>query len=236
MHVSRWLCLSCGWSMLLTFVSANAAEVDSKALADALKTAETNVFPAEKRAELSRMLGDEIHARRRAANERSSAGWREIKDRESWEKFRDQAMKFRESLPQPPEKLNVRVTRRLEGDGHRIECLVFESRPGLWVTANLYTPTEPAASMPGILICHSHHNPKTEGELQDMGVNWARLGCLVLMMDQLGHGERRQHPFASEKDYPKPFRAGRQDYWFRYNTGMQLALVGESLGEWMAWD
>jgi len=236
MHVSRWL-LVCGWSMLIFAVSLDAAEVDTKGLAEALKGAETNVFPAEKRPELARMLGNEINARRRAANERSSAAWRGIKDRASWEKFRDQAMQsLKDGLAQPPEKLNVRVTKRLEGEGHRIECLVFESRPGLWVTANLYTPTEPAASMPGILICHSHHNPKTEGELQDMGVNWARLGCLVLVMDQLGHGERRQHPFASEKDYPKPFRAGRQDYWFRYNAGMQLALVGESLGEWMAWD
>ena len=32
------------------------------------------------------------------------------------------------------------VTRTLEGDGYRIENLVFESRPGLVVTANLYRP------------------------------------------------------------------------------------------------
>jgi cephalosporin-C deacetylase-like acetyl esterase len=90
--------------------------------------------------------------------------------------------------------------------------------------------------MPGILICHSHHNPKTEGELQDMGVLWARLGCAVLVMDQLGHGERRQHPFPAARSYPRPFRTGRQDYYFRYNVGLQLHLVGESLAGWMAWD
>jgi hypothetical protein len=59
--------------------------------------------------------------------------------------------------------------------------------------------------MPGIVLCHSHHNPKTQGELQDMGMTWARLGCMVLVMDQLGHGERRQHPFRSAKDYPGEF-------------------------------
>ena len=90
--------------------------------------------------------------------------------------------------------------------------------------------------MPGILISHSHHNPKTQGELQDMGMTWARQGCLVLVMDHLGHGERRQHPFRTEADYPRPFRAGRQDYYFRYNTGVQLQLVGESLMGWMVWD
>jgi dienelactone hydrolase len=55
-------------------------------------------------------------------------------------------------------------------------------------------------------------------------------------MDQLGHGERRQHPFVDASSFPAPFRAGRQDYWFRYNTNAQLALLGESLIGWMAWD
>ena len=57
--------------------------------------------------------------------------------------------------------------------------------------------------MPVILIVHSHHTPKEQGELQDMGVTWAKLGCIVLVIDQLGHGERRQHPFATAKDYPE---------------------------------
>jgi len=90
--------------------------------------------------------------------------------------------------------------------------------------------------MPVIVIVHSHHAPKEQGELQDMGVTWAKLGCLVLVIDQLGHGERRQHPFATAKDYPKEFRVGRQDYYFRYNLNLQLSLVGDSLMGWMAWD
>ena len=35
--------------------------------------------------------------------------------------------------------------------------------------------------MPGLLIVHSHHRDKTHGELQDMGMTWARAGCLVLV-------------------------------------------------------
>src|SRR5205823_3115670 len=90
--------------------------------------------------------------------------------------------------------------------------------------------------MPGIVIIHSHHAPKTQGELQDMGVLWARVGCAVLVMDQLGHGERRQHPFRTAADYPRPYRTGRQDYHFRYNSGLQLNLIGDGLIGWMAWD
>ncbi len=53
----------------------------------------------------------------------------------------------------------------------------------------------------------------------------------------LGHGERRQHPFQStRRTFPQPFRACRQDYYFRYNEGMQLHLIGDSLIGWMAWD
>jgi dienelactone hydrolase len=90
--------------------------------------------------------------------------------------------------------------------------------------------------MPGILISHAHHTPKEHGELQDMGVTWARAGCLALVMDHLGHGERRQHPFRSAADYTRPFQVSRQDYYFRYDAATQLHLVGESLIGWMAWD
>ena len=186
------------------------------------------------------MLARDVRSRVQAASLRENREWDGVKTRDDWERFRQPRLRaLRESLGLPsadPGAPRVLVTRTLEGDGYRIENLVFESRPGLVVTANLYRPASPPRSMPGILISHSHHNPKTQGELQDMGMTWARSGCLVLVMDQLGHGERRQHPFRTEADYPQPFRVGRQDYYFRYNAGAQLHLVGESLMGWMAWD
>jgi cephalosporin-C deacetylase-like acetyl esterase len=69
-----------------------------------------------------------------------------------------------------------------------------------------------------------------------MGMIWARAGCLVLVIDQFGYGERRTHPFHRDEDYPKPYRATRQDYYFRYDTGIQLQLLGDSLMGWFAWD
>jgi dienelactone hydrolase len=191
-------------------------------------------------AQLSQMLANHAQERLEAANRRSSADWRQISSREQWESFERKRLEaLRTSLGQFPEVLKDPrriVTRTLPGDGFAIENLVFESRSGLWVTANLYRPEPLRESMPGILLCHSHHNPKTQGELQDMGMTWARLGCLVLVMDQLGHGERRQHPFKSAQDYAGQFPVGRQDYHFRYNTGIQLHLIGDSLVGWMVWD
>lgn len=191
------------------------------------------------RAAAQRMLSDDLRARRTEANRRDREAWRTIQSREDWERFRDERIAaLRRSLGAegPRGALKLRSLKTIEGDGFRIENVVFESRPGVIVTANLYSPAKPTDSMPGMLLCHSHHRPKIDGELQDMGMIFARAGCLVLVMDQLGHGERRQHPFATEKDFDGPFRPSRQDYFFRYNVGMQLHLVGESLIGWMAHD
>ncbi|MDB5335996.1 MAG: hypothetical protein JWN70_1615 [Planctomycetaceae bacterium] len=186
------------------------------------------------------MIPKDISLRMKAANFKSTADWRRLHSREDWERFRDeklQALRNSIHLPQdlktPPV---VQVTASLPGDGFSIDNIVFESRPGLLVTANLYRPAQAGSKMPGILICHSHHNPKTESELQTMGMTWARAGCLVLVMDQLGHGERRQHPFRTATDYPTSFRVSRQDYFYRYHVALQLALAGETLIGWMAWD
>ncbi len=182
----------------------------------------------------------EIRDRLKQANQRDYDEWQKITTKADWEKFRDiRIAALKKSLgrfPESPQQMKIRNTKTIEGDGYKIENTLFESRPGLWVTANVYVPAKAGASMPGILIVQSHHNPKHEGELQDMGVMWARAGCCVLVMDQLGHGERRTHPFADAKSHPEPFKVGRQDYFFRYNLGLQLSLVGESLIGWMAWD
>ena len=219
-----------------------AADDSAKVLADALRAMDGMVLPREdETAEQQRQIvARNVRARIRAANQRDSEAWQKVKGRADWEKFRDARLAtLRASLgtiPPKPADLNVHVTKTLEGDGYRIENLGFESRPGLWVTANLYVPEKPLSSMPGILICHSHHNPKSQGELQDMGMTWARLGCLVLIMDQLGHGERRLHPFVDAASFAGTFRVGRQDYYFRYNVGMQLHVIGDSLIGWMVWD
>lgn len=223
---------------------AGAAAADrADELAAALRAMDARVVPADSELgrRLPRMTADDVRARLREAGRRQTEAWRRLDSQADWERFRDARIAaLRESLgrpAEPPADLRLRVTGSAETEGVVVENLVFESRPGLIVTANLYRPAAaPAKPAPGLVVVHSHHNPKTQSELQDMGILWARAGCTVVVPDMPGHGERRAHPFADAASFPGPFRVGRQDYWFRYNTGMQLHLVGESLIGWMAHD
>jgi dienelactone hydrolase len=202
-------------------------------------TAELAKVPG-KDGKFSTALPDYLREQIKLANQRDREAWNKVKSKEDWERFRDERIKaLRESLgtwPDVPKNMPVRVTKTIEAADYRIDNLLYESRPGVWVDGNLYYPTAKRERMPVILIAHSHHAPKHQGELQDMGVLWAKAGCMVLVIDQLGHGERRQHPFVDAKSYPKEFRVGRQDYYFRYNLNLQLSLVGDSLMGWMVWD
>jgi hypothetical protein len=68
-----------------------------------------------------------------------------ITSKAEWEKKRPElrkqflAMMGLDPLPERT-RLNAKITGTVEGDGFVVEKLVFESRPGLFVTANVYSP------------------------------------------------------------------------------------------------
>ena len=189
---------------------------------------------------MASMLSRYIDAELRMINRRDRSAWHTVGTKADWEQFRNRRINaLRDSLGRFPELAKdtiAHIVRTTKGDGFTVDNLVYESRPGVFVTANLYRPLKPLPSMPGIVVCHSHQRPKENGARQLMGATWARAGCLVLIPDHLGHGERRQHPFRTESDFDKPYRIASQDYYFRYDTGIQLHLIGNSLMGWMVWD
>ena len=155
--------------------------------------------------------------------------WEQVRTREDWERFRDERMgKMRDALGQfPPRRppLDVHVSARHRGRGYRLENLVFQSRPGYYVTANLYLPETVTGPVPAILIVHSQHAPKSERELHDSGEIWARAGCAVLIIERPGFGERVEtNPWF------------RQGYASRFTFTKQLFLLGENYSAWSAWD
>jgi hypothetical protein len=142
-------------------------------LMEQIRSWNADVFPSPARTQLEDMLERDLRRRHEAANHRDAAAWAQIASRDEWERFLAPRLEaLRASLgrfPAPPAELRTWTAGSVEGDRFRIEKVLFESRPGVVVTANLYLPSPRRDRMPVLLIVHSHHNAKAQGELQDMG-------------------------------------------------------------------
>ena len=141
--------------------------------------------------------------------------------------------RIRESFGPLPEKtpLNARVTRVVERDAYRIENVLFESRPGFLVSANLYVPKGRRHPLPGVVASCGHSvNGKAIDTYQAFCQGLARLGYVVLILDPIGQGERMQYVDASLK----PMRGtGTAEHNY---AGIQQVLVDERFCTWRAWD
>jgi dienelactone hydrolase len=93
-----------------------------------------------------------------------------------------------------PEKtpLQAKITGTLERDGVVIENLYFQSRPGLYVTANLYRPKKVQGKLPAIVYVCGHSGRGRDGNktaFQDHGWWFANHGYVCIMLDTLQLGE-----------------------------------------------
>jgi hypothetical protein len=176
------------------------------------------------------MVEKALRARMTKAAAAERVEWDKVRTLADWEKFRDQRLSaLRKSLGAFPARtpLRTQVTARMDfGEGYVVENLVFESRPDLLVTANLYLPARIVGRIPALMLVQNHQGAKNQIDLQDMGMSWARAGVAVLVMDQLGAGERIQ-----SQPWPR-----ESSYYSRYTLANQLYLAGESLMQWMVWD
>src|SRR6476646_6057069 len=93
-------------------------------------------------------------------------------------------------LPTYNGPLHARVTGRLESDTHTIEKIMFESRPGFYITATLYRPNR-AGRYPAVLV-PSGHTQEGKPETQIVAANLAAKGFIALACDPTGQGEREQ--------------------------------------------
>jgi dienelactone hydrolase len=95
--------------------------------------------------------------------------------------------------PLPPKTpLKATVTGTLARPGIVIEKLHFQSRPGLYVTGNLYRPKKAEGRLPAILYVCGHSNRGRNGNktaFQDHGQWFATNGYVCLVIDTLQLGE-----------------------------------------------
>lgn len=90
-----------------------------------------------------------------------------------------------ENCPLEPQKLG-----EMQFDGYRLEKLIFQTRPGVWMTAHAYVPDKPG-KLPAILQVHGHwKEAKQAPTVQSRCIGAAKLGFFVLAVDAFGAGER----------------------------------------------
>ena len=133
-------------------------------------------------------------------------------------------------LPSQRTPLHARVTGTIPMTGFHIEKLIYESLPGVYVTALVYVPEDGAKNHPGILVPAGH---STNGKVhyQALCQRLVQRGYVVIAWDPVGQGERSQ--FWDPK-------AGKS----RYNLicaehavmGNLAYLAGTNLARWEIWD
>ncbi len=128
--------------------------------------------------------------------------------------------------------LNPRVTGTLDRPGYRIEKLTFESRPRLYVTANLYLPAA-AGRHPAILGPLGHStNGKAWPSYQRLFSNLARKGYVVLAYDPFGQGERIEYP-GTHAGRSAIGGGGTSEHEY---AGRRLILLGANFSLFRVWD
>lgn len=128
--------------------------------------------------------------------------------------------------------LNSKVTGSFERPGYQVQKITYESRPGFWVTANLYIPARGRKSYPAVLF-HMGHSAagKSYPSYQRCCQGLARYGYLVLAFDPIGQGERIAYPDSS---YRKSRLGSPTDE--HTAMGKQLLLGGSSAAKLQVWD
>ena len=152
--------------------------------------------------------------------------------REAEEYVREVREKIRRCFGPVPERtpLNSRVTGVVTREAYGIEKVVFESRPGFPVTANLYLPAV-TGRCPGVVgTCGHSLNGKAAEAYQAFAQGLARLGYACLIFDPIGQGERFQY---LRENLTSRLGGGVREH---LQCGNQQVLMGEFLGWWRAWD
>ena len=132
--------------------------------------------------------------------------------------------------------LNARISDRIEHDDYTVEKVAFESRPGLFVTGNLYRPKKPSPrGHPGVLNPHGHagtgrlHDDNV-ASYQARGITFARMGCVALIWDMIDYNDsaRQLSGTYQEKTYwnvhnqPWSHEPNRRALWNVNALGLQL--------------
>lgn len=135
-------------------------------------------------------------------------------------------------LPCTEAPLNPVIKGKVQFDGFRMEKVIYESRPGVFVTANLYIPhgiTEPTGAV--LFLCGHHMQAKHQDEYQIVCQYLVHTGLVVLAQDPVGQGERFGYYEKSIGNATIDWGTIEHDY-----AGNQCYPLGDSIARYFVHD
>jgi len=170
--------------------------------------------------------------------------WKQDEARQkTWEAIRDEAalLKTQDELRQkllqmigglPAVKTDLHpvITGKIQMDGFVIEKLVYQSLPGVYVTALVYVPNDHTTKHPAVLVPAGH---AADGKFhyQALSQRLAGRGYVVISWDPVGQGERSQ--FWDPKARKSRYNLICAEHAVMGNLAY---LAGANLARWEAWD
>src|SRR5213080_1679738 len=133
-------------------------------------------------------------------------------------------------LPDVKTDLRPRVTGRIQMDGFTIEKLIFQSLPGVYVTALVYLPDDHSKKHPAVLVPAGH---AADGKFhyQALSQRLVERGYVVISWDPVGQGERSQFWDAKTGKSKYNLICGEHTV-----MGNLAYLAGANLARWEIWD
>jgi cephalosporin-C deacetylase-like acetyl esterase len=168
-------------------------KVISLAAAAGLLVASLPAETSHSAAERNRLFEEYLVRRGAEISKNSLSGVHSLAD---WKRIRPELHKqllYMLGLDPMPAKtpLHARVTGAFERDLYRVEKVVFESSPGLYVTGDLYLPKGMPGPLPAVVYL-SGHAPGPWGakvQYQHHGIWLARHGYVCFLLDTIEFGE-----------------------------------------------
>ncbi|MFC1538460.1 alpha/beta hydrolase family protein [Candidatus Latescibacterota bacterium] len=158
-----------------------------------------------------------------------------LKTKTDWLKRQEKVKETLMEIVGPfPEKtpLNPRITGIVKKDGYRVEKIVFESMPDLYVVGCLFVPDGIVDKRPAILNVIGHYQESFRAQpTQALAINLVKKGFIVFVIDPPGQGENVQN-FDPKINYSSIGYSVVEHCYF----GNQCFISGVSPARYFIWD
>ncbi|HOC01875.1 MAG TPA: hypothetical protein P5065_00400 [Candidatus Ratteibacteria bacterium] len=181
-------------------------------------------------------LKNHIYSRSKVAFEYGDRNRDLIKDLQALKKYQDFIRKkFIENiggLPDSNTPLNPEITGKIKEKDITIEKIIFQSRPGVYITSNLYIPENIDKPVPAILFLSGHHEQARHcAEYQFVCRCLSQAGLVVFAIDPIGQGERKSYYEAISGRTTINWGCPEHDY-----AGSQTLFIGDSIARYFVHD